>query len=175
MPDQKKIFLIGMPAIGKSYWGAELAKTWSLQFIDLDKLIEVYEKISINAIFTRFGETGFREREQKYLKRIIDMEGGDVIIATGGGTPCFNHNMKLMKSCGTVIYLKGDIPYIMNNLKNRTETSPLMSVQAEVKTYLEDLLQQRKNIYEEADHILEVKNISLVSFNKIVAACIRQQ
>ena len=170
----KIIFLIGMPAVGKSYWGEKIAQAYPLQFIDLDLFIAQQERASIPALFASYGEGGFREREEKYLKQLIQSIKEDTIIASGGGTPCFADNMSLMKASGTVIYLHADTPYLLNNIKNSHEIRPLLNGRGDTATYLDTLLQKRKKIYDQAHHILQTKDISLITFDQIISACINQ-
>ena len=172
MPDAKIIFLIGMPAVGKSFWGDRIAQAYSLQFTDLDLSISQEEQASIAALFAKYGETGFREREQKYLKKIIRNVTADTVVSCGGGTPGYADNMQIMKAAGTVIYLMADTRYLLNNLKNSNEIRPLLNGRGDMSIYLNDLLQKRKNIYEQAHHILHAEDISLITFDKIITSCI---
>lgn len=168
----ERIFLVGMPAAGKTYWGAKIAGKYNFDFTDLDIFIAEQEKASISALFAQYGENGFREREHKYLKKIVKTTVTPIIIACGGGTPCFNENMALMKEAGTVIYLQADIPWLMDNINSSDEIRPLLKGRADVAVYLNDLLQKRKHFYEQAHHILQAKDISLLTFDEIISSCI---
>ena len=168
----KIIFLIGMPAAGKSYWGDKIAGAYSLQFTDLDLFIAEQERASIAALFASYGENGFREREQKYLKQIIKKAAADTIIATGGGTPCFADNMKVMLASGTVIYLQAEIACLLHNLENSHVARPLLKGKGDMAAHLSGLLQKREKIYSQAHHILPTKDISLITFVEIISACI---
>lgn len=167
-------FLIGMPAAGKTHWAAKLAKAYDLQFIDLDVFVTTQEKASIPALFAHYGESGFREREHKHLKQLINTTTTDTIIACGGGTPCFNENLQLMSGSGTVIYLQADVPYLVGNLNSSEEVRPLLRGRGDINVYLEGLLQQRKRFYEQAHYILQTKDISLVTFDEIITSCINR-
>ena len=57
-----------MPGSGKSKVGQKLAEMLSLDFIDLDTVIEKEEQREIVEIFKNSGEAYFREIEQKLLK-----------------------------------------------------------------------------------------------------------
>ncbi len=173
MPDvtgtAKFIFLVGMPAAGKTYWGSKIATEYKLPFIDLDVFIAEQEKASISALFAMYGENGFREREQKHLRKLIRTLPRTTIIACGGGTPCFGDSMELMKQSGRVIYLQADVPWLLNNLKNTNEVRPLLNNRGDMSAYLQDMLDKRKSFYQQAHYILQTKDISLTTFAKIIA------
>ena len=50
-PAAQLVFLIGMPAAGKTYWAAKLAKKYKLPFIDTDTYIATQEAARIPALF----------------------------------------------------------------------------------------------------------------------------
>lgn len=177
MPDKPKaamIFLAGMPAAGKTYWGNKIAQKYQLPFIDLDIYIAEQESASISALFAKYGENGFRERENKYLKKIIHKATVNNIIACGGGTPCFNDNIRLMKEAGIVIYLQADINYLLKNLKDSEEIRPLLNNRGDLSVYLAEMLKKRKSFYEQANYILPAKDISLITFDEIISSCINR-
>jgi len=64
------IFLIGMPGAGKTYWGQKIAKTYQLDFIDLDTFIEEKENKKIGKLFEEIGEDSFRNKEHDALNEI---------------------------------------------------------------------------------------------------------
>ena len=173
MPDRpnsaKLIFLIGMPAAGKTFWGNKIAQHYKLEFTDLDIFISQKEAASLSALFAKYGENGFREREHKYLNQIINNTKVHTIIACGGGTPCFNDNMSLMKKTGIVIYLQAEVSYLLKNLKDSEEVRPLLNNRGDMSAYLTDLLKKRKGIYEQANYILPTQDISLTTFDKIIS------
>ena len=97
------IFLIGYMGSGKTTLGKALAKHLCKEFIDLDTYIECRFHASVKQLFAQRGEEGFRDLERRMLHEIADFE--DVIVACGGGTPCYFDNMDYIVGHGFAIYL----------------------------------------------------------------------
>ena len=97
------IFLIGYMGSGKTTLGKALAKHLCKEFIDLDTYIECRFHASVKQLFAQRGEEGFRDLERRMLHDIADFE--DVIVACGGGTPCYFDNMDYIVGHGFAIYL----------------------------------------------------------------------
>lgn len=120
-----KIFLIGFMGSGKTTLGKKLANILKYQFIDLDSCIEEYEARTISQIFQEDGEDYFRNLERVYLHRLIEKE--DVVISTGGGTPCFFDNMDKMNEYGKTIYINIHPKKLLPRLLSASNTRPLLS------------------------------------------------
>ena len=141
----RKIFLIGLPGVGKTTYGKLLAQKLGLDFLDLDHQIETNIKKSIPEIFEQYGETFFREKERDRLRFLV-RNTSDFVLATGGGTPCFFDNITLMNTVGTTIYLNFLMSQIVNHL-SKDHSRPLLQ-----KHSLETLYHKRKYDYEKAKH-----------------------
>ena len=100
----KAIFLIGYMGSGKSTLGKALAQRCDIRFIDLDDYIEERAGKKIREIFAEDGEAAFRDLERRMLLEVSDMD--NVLVACGGGTPCFGDNMELMNSRGITVLLQ---------------------------------------------------------------------
>mgnify|MGYP000624671198 CR=1 FL=1 len=98
-----RIFLIGFMGSGKTTIGKLLADLLSFEFIDTDVYIESQKGSSVSQIFDIEGEEAFRKLETHTLIQLIKKE--NVVIATGGGMPCFNSNMALINDLGYTFYL----------------------------------------------------------------------
>ena len=88
---------------GKTTLGKAFAREMSLNFIDLDWFIEERFHKTVQQLFLERGEDGFRELERKMLHEVAEFE--DVVVSTGGGTPCFFDNMEYMNDCGDTVFL----------------------------------------------------------------------
>jgi shikimate kinase len=157
-----------MPYAGKSYWGKLLAGHCGVPFTDLDELIEQTSGRTISDIFSQSGEDTFRALEHQCLKDLLATTTGPLVIACGGGTPCFFNNMDLMKQHGTVVWLNASIPNLLKNAASTTAVRPLIAPNDDPAARLEQLLHNRKKYYSKAHHILQVEDISLSTFDKIL-------
>ncbi len=96
------IVLIGMPGSGKTSIAHEIAARLHRQVIDTDDLIEQKVGESIDNIFIKEQEIGFRNIEKQV---IAELKSKGNIIATGGGSVLNEDNMAKLCSEGVVFYL----------------------------------------------------------------------
>lgn len=133
-----KVYLIGLPGVGKSTVGNELARKIEYEFIDLDLYIEDMMNMSIPHIFSEYGEDFFRELEKKALMELSCKK--DCVISCGGGIIKDKTNKELMD--GKCIYLTAPIDYISDRINNSEIDRPLMS-----KYSIKELLLKREELY----------------------------
>ena len=108
---------------GKTTVGRALSKRTGLSFIDLDYYIEGRYRKTVSQIFAENGEEGFRKIERNLLHEVAAFE--DVLVSTGGGTPCFFDNMDYMNACGATIYLKVSVEELARRLEVCKRTRPV--------------------------------------------------
>ena len=114
-----KVFLIGLPASGKTTIGLELSSILDLAFIDLDREVEREEGMSIQRIFEEHSEDHFRKTETGILKKYCDGPS-EFVMATGGGTPCFFDNIDMMNRAGKSVFLDVPVPILAQRMKLTT-------------------------------------------------------
>lgn len=154
MENKNLIFICGFMGCGKTTQGKKLAKAMGYFFIDLDEHIANKFDKNITDLFKEIGETEFRLIETNALNECIK-DNQKTIIATGGGTPCFNNNIDLMKQNGKVIYLKMTAMDLFARLFNAKGDRPLIKDKADedMLLYIETLLKTREEFYVKADLI----------------------
>lgn len=140
---------------GKSFTGQQLAEAMDLPYTDLDFYIEKKEERTITSIFENEGESVFRDLESAYLKEVLQHE--ELILAAGGGTPCFNNNMELITSLTTSVYLKASPELLLERLQSLGNDRPLIAEmnEEEIKSFIEKTLEQRMPYYEQANLIID--------------------
>lgn len=138
---------------GKSTLGKRLAKRLNVPFIDADHEIEKHHNKSIAEIFTQFGESRFREIEAEYIESIPNNE--EFVLATGGGMPCFGHNMDMLNQKGFTIYLERPAKELAHRLKQSKNKRPLLEglEEDELVQFIEGKLAQRESYYHKAEFI----------------------
>lgn len=138
-----------MPGVGKTSLGQYAANALKCRFIDLDEMIETEKNLSIAEIFEKNGESAFRLIEMDSLQKLIKTVKSDTIIATGGGTPCYNNSISIMKNSGIVVWLDADLDFIYENLNYKNTDRPLLKRETNqnLKDKLKQLLQDRLKFY----------------------------
>ncbi len=158
-----KVVILGYMGSGKSIIAKELASKNQQKLIDLDAYIEENEKTSIKEIFEKKGEIYFRKIENKYLKELLKSDE-NIIIAVGGGTPCYANNMELIKKNADSIYLKATISTLYDRLISEKEKRPLIKniKDKDLKEFIAKHLFERNNFYNQADKTILVddKNVA---------------
>jgi shikimate kinase len=123
-----KIVLLGYMASGKTTVGKILAEKINFEFIDLDHYIELNEQATVSELFKKKGEIYFRKIESTYLKSILE-SNKNIVLALGGGTPCYGNNIKLINdaiSCVS-IYLQASVVTLSARLLKSKNTRPLIA------------------------------------------------
>lgn len=147
-----RIFLTGYMGSGKTTLGRALAAAIGIPFIDLDHYIEQRYRKTISQLFAEKGEEGFREIERKILHEVGEFE--DVIISTGGGTPCFFDNIEYMNEQGTTVYLDVPVERLFIRLSIARSKRPLIKEKndEELMTFIEEQLAKRAPHYSKAQY-----------------------
>ena len=147
-----RIFLTGYMGSGKTTLGRALAADLNVQFIDLDHYIEQRYRKTIAQLFAENGEDGFREIERRMLHEVGEFE--DVIISTGGGTPCFFDNIEFMNAQGTTIYLDVPVERLFIRLCIARSKRPLIKDKSdeELRAFIIEQLEKRAPHYSKAQY-----------------------
>jgi len=149
-----QIYIIGFMGSGKSTFGKALAEEIGYGFVDLDKEIEKREKSTIQKIFTEKGEDAFRKAEHEALLASVNEE--NIVVATGGGAPCFQDNMKWMNDRGLTIYLKLFEGELKRRIEPEMEHRPLLKdLDSEgLERFVYNTLRERAVYYHQAKVVI---------------------
>ena len=154
----QRFFLTGFMGAGKTSIGKALSVKMQCSFVDLDHFIERRYHKTIRQIFDEKGEDAFREIEYKALREVAEFE--DVVVSTGGGTPCFYRNMTFMNEKGTTIYLKVSNGELVRRIKLSLSTRPLLKdfTDERLSRFVEETISSRSAFYEQAKIIFQSEN-----------------
>ena len=160
------IFLIGYMAGGKSTIGNDLSQIMNAPFVDLDTLIEQEIGLDICDIFHQKGEHFFRKQEQYYLTTLTYTQ--NMIVAVGGGTPCFFDNMHFMNTVGLTIYLKVSCEELVNRLQFSNSRPMLFNKKVNLQDLVKEQLIEREKYYQKSQYVIESDDISIEHVSQVL-------
>jgi len=154
------IFLVGMMGAGKTSVGRVLAKRLQKTFCDSDHVIEDRTGVKIPVIFEIEGEAGFRARESAVVDELTALR--DIVLATGGGVVLSEKNRDVLRTRGTVVYLRASVRDLLNRTRH-DKNRPLLQA-ADPRARLTELYEIRDPLYREVAHLtVDTGNQSLTS------------
>lgn len=110
------LVLIGLHRVGKTTVGEAVARELQCPFVDTDHLIEEKIQTSCREYYKTMGEKAFRAAEQAVLRSLAPAERS--VIALGGGALVLPLNRLMVKTLGTLLYLKCDPAEVKERVDN---------------------------------------------------------
>lgn len=143
-------------ASGKSFLGRTVARMLGMSFVDLDREIESIAGKPIPDIFSGEGEEAFRKYESQALKHTAHAE--NILVATGGGAPCFGNNMEWMNAHGITIFLDAPADVIAGRILGSRHVRPLVAdiPAGELPGFIGTHLAGRLPVYRQARYVLSI-------------------
>lgn len=153
-----KIFLVGFMGCGKTSLGKRLARKIDYGFIDIDAYVEEIAKKTIDDIISEDGEDEFRRIERAALLSVKERD--NVVISTGGGTPCYFDNMEQINKMGTSVYLKMSYLSLAKRLDDSDNKRPLLKNYSgrELVDKVKEMLSEREKYYSQAACVIKGEN-----------------
>ncbi|EJW93582.1 shikimate kinase [gut metagenome] len=144
---------------GKTTLGKAFAHEMQVSFIDLDWYIEERYHKTVGMLFAERGEAGFRDLEKKMLHEVAEFE--NVVISTGGGTPCFFDNMAFMNERGQTVFLDVHPDVLLRRLRVAKQQRPILQGKddEELKTFIVEALAKRLPFYRQARFVLNAEEL----------------
>ena len=157
---------------GKTAVGKRLARNLGLRFVDSDREIETRSGVSIDFIFEKEGEAGFRRREHEMLGELTQLSG--VVLATGGGTIMDADNRRYLASNGTVVYLQTSVQQQCARVGD-AGNRPMIRKDDDLEARLTELTQVRDPLYREiADLIIPTDKRHVTAVAKDISRQLEQ-
>lgn len=154
---------------GKTTIGSSWSTAFGIDFCDLDALIAEEAGISVTDFFKKYGEAAFRSQETICLHKAASTT--PVLIACGGGTPCFDNNLNFMTEAGYTVYLRARPESIIQRLDNEYERRPLLpSNRHDRHRFIRNLIRLREPFYEKAMLTVDVEDFCINSIPKPLQA-----
>lgn len=156
-----RIYIVGYMGAGKSTASKRLAHRLGMDCYDTDRLFEERYRISINDFFHKYDENLYRKLETMILQSTEQYE--NAVIATGGGTACFNDNMTWMNEHGITVFLKVSPMTSYNRLLQSKVKRPLAidKTPEELLEFINTNYTARMSFYEQAQIIVKGENLDL--------------
>lgn len=152
------IFLIGFMGCGKSTNARYLSNVTGAQQMEMDQKIVDDQGMTIAEIFSKFGESYFRDLETELIQTLIGCE--PMVVSCGGGAALREENVALMKQCGKIVLLTATPESIYERVKHGIDR-PILKGNMNVE-YIAGLMEKRRPKYEAAADVVittDMKNI----------------
>jgi shikimate kinase len=107
--------------------------------------------MSVQDIFSVYGEPYFREGERKVIARLL--QEGPIVLATGGGAFGNEETRATVARAGVSIWLRADLPVLMRRVRKRANR-PLLNTEDPEDT-MRRLIAIRYPVYAQADLTVE--------------------
>ena len=154
----KHIFLLGFMGSGKSSLAIQLSEKLNFPYVDSDSYIEENCAMTVAEIFSQKGEAYFRTQELEFLKEFSAEQ--TTIVATGGGMPCDDERMALIKEKGVSFYLylpKGKLTERLMHDKAQRPIVADLNTEEDIDILVNKLLLEREKYYFQANYICKAE------------------
>ncbi|HEU5196570.1 MAG TPA: shikimate kinase [Methylomirabilota bacterium] len=165
----RNVILVGFMGAGKSACGRLLARRLGRCFVETDDMIVARDGRPIPEIFRRDGEETFRRLESEALDA-LRLKSDDV-IATGGGLPCREGRMEVLRALGTVVWLRGDLDELLARAR-RTGQRPMLDGRSPAE--LEALHRAREPYYARAHLTVDTARLTVDQVVSRMMAALRE-
>jgi shikimate kinase len=166
----KPIAFVGYMGCGKTYWGKRVANRLNIRFLDLDGwLVEKHLHTTISSFIQEKGELALRKIERASLNEITRI-GGQLVLSTGGGTPCYYDNMDVLNANFTTIYLDCSINTLTERLVREKAQRPLIAhvPDAELREFIAKHLFERRHYYHQAKVKIKAEDLELETLLHVI-------
>jgi shikimate kinase len=163
-----KVFLVGFMGCGKTTIGKYIARDMGWTFIDMDNFFVDKYNCSIKEFFATKGEDEFRKAEHAIVEELCTME--NIVVATGGGAPCYYDNMELINKSGLSIYISVEPSILSKRLVNAKSERPLIADKddSELTEYIKSKLAEREPFYRKARMITDGEAVPFSNYRSLI-------
>lgn len=155
---RRRIALIGLRGAGKSTLGSRLAQALNISFVELDREIEKDTGMPLAEIFSLYGQSGYREIEQRTLRRVLE-QNERAVISVGGGVVSEKETYDYLLSHCYTVWLKAQPEEHMARVIAQGDFRA-MAGSDEAMADLRRILEAREPLYRQADLQLDTSGES---------------
>lgn len=153
---KKNLTLTGMMGVGKSTIGKLLSKDLSMEFVDIDSIIEKKLKLTIQKIFKLKGEAFFRKLEEEVT--LDELKKSNRIVSLGGGAFMNIKIRDFVLSNTKSFWLNLNVSLLTKRLIN-SKKRPLLN-NKNINMTLEKIYNERKDTYSLANYKIDCNNLT---------------
>jgi shikimate kinase len=158
LADGDHVVLVGMMGSGKTTVGRQLAAALGRQLVDSDAQVEARTGRTVRQIFEADGEAAYRQLEREALVAALDGAEPSV-VAAAGGVVLDPANRAVLRSAGTVVWLRADPEVLAGRVSRGRDHRPLLG--DDPRAALVRLDAERRPLYEEvAEHVVDVDDLT---------------
>lgn len=150
------IAILGYMGSGKSTVAPMLASKTGGLAVDLDSHIEEQTGATVAELIRIQGELAFRKAERNALLSVFESTLS-LVLATGGGTPCYYNNMEVLLEKSFTAYLRRSPKSLYEQLVESRGNRPVLDGvdKANLHEYIAKHLFDRRPYYEQAECIVD--------------------
>jgi len=152
----RRICLIGLRGAGKSTLGGLLADELSVDFIELNRMIETQSGMPVAEVMALYGQEGYRQLERRALNTVFETKDS-VVLAVGGGIVSEQVTYKHLLRTFHTIWLKASPEEHMERVRDQGDVRP-MAGNPKAMEELRSILTSRESLYARADSMIDTSN-----------------
>ncbi|MEE9313597.1 MAG: helix-turn-helix transcriptional regulator [Rhizobiaceae bacterium] len=170
--EPKKICLIGLRGAGKSTLGQYLAKKLSIEFVELNSIIENLSGIPVAEVMELYSEEGYRRFEREALE-VIAKKQGNLVFAVGGGIVHEPRTFAYLIDTFHALWIKATPQEHMQRVIDQGDERP-MAGNPKAMEELKFILANREALYSRADIIIDTSGKPLKASKLDMVEAIKQ-
>ena len=151
-----RIALVGLRGAGKSTLGKKIAERLEVPFLELDRIVEQQNGMSLGELFEMFGQETFHRSERAALEAIL-AKYPSFVLATGGGIVAEPATYELLLTFCLTVWVRASPEEHMQRVMKQGDLRPMANSAAAMDDLLA-ILRSREPLYSKADILLDTAN-----------------
>ena len=149
----ERIVFVGLRGAGKSTLGQLLAERLQVPFLELDRVVEQENGMSLGEMFEMFGQEAFRRSERTALEATLSKYPA-FVMATGGGIVAEPSTYELLLTFCLTVWVRASPEEHMQRVIKQGDLRPMANSVGAMDD-LQAILRSREPLYAKADIVLD--------------------